>query len=83
MIPSVISTQVRQGVEDFLRTTYPPAEPFFSNVLESLITQQNGLFKGPYVTLTLSFRSGLQGSGHFPDIPMAFAPRGCLHTGPH
>jgi len=74
MIPSVISTQVRQGIEDFLRTTYPPAEPFFGDVLESLIAEQNGLFKGPYVTLKLPFRSGKKSSGHFSNIPMQFAP---------
>jgi hypothetical protein len=50
MIPSVISTQVQRGIEDFLRTTYPPAEPFFEDVLESLIAEENALFKGPFVT---------------------------------
>lgn len=74
MIPSVISTQVRQGIEDFLRTTYPPAEPFCGEVLESLITEENALFKGPYVTLKLPFRSGKKSVGLFPDIPMPFFP---------
>jgi DEAD/DEAH box helicase domain-containing protein len=74
MIPSVISTQVRQGIEDFLRTTFPPAEPFFENVLESLIAEQNALFKGPFVTLKLPFRPGKMSGGHFADIPMKFAP---------
>jgi DEAD/DEAH box helicase domain-containing protein len=74
MIPSVLSTQVRQGVEDFLRTTYPPAEPFFADVLESLIAEQHSLFKGPYVSLKLPFRPGVQAEGHFQDIPMAFPP---------
>ena len=63
-----------QGIEDFPRTTHPPAEPFFGEVLESLITEQNALFKGPYVTLKLPFRSGKNSVGHFPDIPMRFSP---------
>lgn len=74
MIPSVISTQVRQGIEDFLRTTYPPAEPFFADVLENLFAEHETLFKGPYVTLKLPFRPGKQGGGMSPELPMHFPP---------
>ena len=62
MIPSVISTQVRKGIEDFLRTTYPPAEPFFADVLENFFKESSVLFKGPYITLKLPFRGGGGGS---------------------
>ncbi len=30
MIPSILSQQVRGGIEDFLRTTFPIHTPFFS-----------------------------------------------------
>lgn len=74
MIPSVISTQVRKGIEDFLRTTYPPAEPFFADVLENLFAEQETVLKGPYVTLKLPFRPGLKGTGISPELPMHFPP---------
>lgn len=37
MIPSVISHQVRRGIEDFLRTTFPIHTPFFDGVIERLL----------------------------------------------
>ena len=30
MIPSVLSTQVRRGLQDFLLTTFPITNPFFN-----------------------------------------------------
>jgi DEAD/DEAH box helicase domain-containing protein len=30
MIPSVLSSQVQEGVEDFLKTTFPVSTPFFN-----------------------------------------------------
>jgi hypothetical protein len=29
MIPSVLFSQVKKGVEDFLKTTFPVSTPFF------------------------------------------------------
>ncbi|WP_028322930.1 hypothetical protein [Desulfatiglans anilini] len=37
MIPSVISQQLRQGVEDFLPTTFPVATHHFNGILERLL----------------------------------------------
>ena len=74
MIPSVLSTQVRKGVEDFLRTTFPISTPFFHGVVDRLIDSEGGLFKGPYISIKLPFRSGNCGPDFFPDIPMAFPP---------
>ena len=38
MIPSVLSSQIRRGVEDFLQTTFPSSNRFFHNLLDRLST---------------------------------------------
>jgi len=37
VLPSVLSSQVRRGIEDFLRTTFPIHTPAFEGVLERLL----------------------------------------------
>ena len=74
MIPSVLATQIRQGVEDFLRTTFPISTPFFHGIIERLLAEENGLFKGPYLSIQLPFRHGESGTDFFGDIPLEFPP---------
>jgi DEAD/DEAH box helicase domain-containing protein len=72
MIPSVLTHQLRQGVEDFLDTTFPIATPHFNGLLRDLLTRPGEMFKGPYLSLGLPFESGVSGETFFPDIPMPF-----------
>lgn len=36
MIPSVLSSQVETGLEDFIKTTFPVTNPFFHKVIDTL-----------------------------------------------
>ena len=74
MIPSVLAHQVRQGVEDFLRTTFPVSTPFFHGMLDRLLEEDGSVFKGPYLSIQLPFRKGAVGLEYFPDVPLKFAP---------
>ncbi|ABK43864.1 DEAD/DEAH box helicase domain protein [Magnetococcus marinus MC-1] len=72
MIPSVLTHQLRQGVEDFLETTFPIATQHFHGLLGDLLTRPGEVFKGPYLSLGLPFEQGASGKDFFPDIPMPF-----------
>jgi len=74
MIPSVLTSQVRQGIEDFLRTTFPISTPLFHGLLERLFEEAEGIFKGPYLSIQLPFRQGEGGPDFFPDVPLKFKP---------
>lgn len=74
MIPSVLADQLQQGVEDFLKTTFPISTPFFHGIVERLIEREEGIFKGPYLDLQLPFRMGAAKKNHFPDITLTFPP---------
>ncbi len=73
MIPSVLAHQVRRGVEDFLRTTFPVTTPFFHGMVERLLAEEGALFKGPFLSLDLPFRQG-SGAAPFPELPFRFPP---------
>ena len=53
MIPSVLSSQVKKGVEDFLKETLPVSTPFFHGVMDRLLGEDGGVFKGPYLSIKL------------------------------
>jgi len=74
MIPSILAHHVEQGIKDFLRTTFPVATPFFSNILENFILKHENVFKGPYLDIQLPFQQGKGGPGYFPNLPMSFPP---------
>ncbi len=74
MIPSVLSQQLRQGVEDFLKTTFPVSTPFFHGIVDRLLSEDEGVFKGPYLSIKLPFRQGSGRPDFFPDVPLEFPP---------
>src|SRR3990172_328814 len=74
MIPSVLARQVRQSVEDFLRTTFPISTPFFHGLIDRLLEERGNLFKGPYLSIQLPFRYGDGNVDFFTDIPLQFKP---------
>ena len=74
MIPSVLAQHVRQGVEDFLRTTFPVSTPFFHGMVDRLLREEGEVFKGPYLSIQLPFRFGKAGHDFFPDVPLSFRP---------
>ena len=73
MIPSVLTQHLRQGIEDFLRTTFPVSTTFFHGIIDRLIEEEE-IFKGPFLSIQLPFRLGKEGNQFFPDIDPDFRP---------
>lgn len=75
MIPSVLSGQVRRGIEEFLLTTFPVTTPLFQQSLPELLRREGSVFRGPYLSLKLPFRTGEKGVRYFPEVlPEGFRP---------
>lgn len=56
MKPSILSDQIRQGLENYLRTTFQITTPHFSNILDEFLDhEQEQLIKGPYLSFKLNF----------------------------
>jgi DEAD/DEAH box helicase domain-containing protein len=74
MLPSVLTDQLQQGVEDFLRTTFPTTTPHFHGMLDRFFERDGSVFKGPYVNVDLPFRHNGHGPDYFPEVPLGFPP---------
>jgi DEAD/DEAH box helicase domain-containing protein len=49
MIPSVIASEVRTSVEDFLKTTFRHSTHRFAGLTDRFLAAGENCFKGPYV----------------------------------
>jgi len=56
MQPVIVAEQTRQGVADYLATTFPATTPGFESLLARFLDTPGSLAKGPYVTVGLPFR---------------------------
>jgi len=74
MLPSVLVSQLQQGVEDFLQTKFPTTTPHFHGMIDRFFGQEGAVFKGPYVSLDLPFRHSEHGADYFPEVPLEFPP---------
>ena len=66
MIPSVIGAQVRRGIEEFLRTTFPITNPYFAGALDRMLARKGEVFRGPYLSLRLPFAASWKWRQFFP-----------------
>ena len=82
MIPSVLSSQVQKGVEDFLKTTFPVSTPFFNGVMGRFLGDDGGVFKGPYISIKLPYRTSSIGQDFCPGIPLRSLPYRHQEMGP-
>ncbi len=74
MLPLVLASLVRAGVEDFLRTGFSMPGGTFAHLLEDFIAD-GGAFRGPYLSLGLPFRPVPEGEARrFPALELPFAP---------
>lgn len=80
MIPSVVATQVRNCVSDYLRTTFHPTTPGFDGLIDRFLAEPDHICRGPYLSIGLPFRSGT-GSDLFREIPLGFTPT-CTKNAP-
>ena len=74
MIPSVLATEIQASITDFLKTEFRSSSPGFEDLIDRFLAQPEAIFKGPYLSTSLPFRSGTSGADYFPDVPMAFPP---------
>lgn len=74
MLPTVISREIEEGIKSFLRTSFPPATPAFEHTLDEFLATPGQMFKGPYYSLRLPFRSAPPGPLPFREIKFPYPP---------
>ena len=56
MIPSIMAARFREGLKDYMETSYPIATPLFEESLSEFLGRKDAFFHEPYVTVKLPFR---------------------------
>ena len=80
MLPAVVATELRESVRHFLRATFPMTTAGFRRIdggtpLEDLLADPRALFKGPYLSLGLPFRTAdPEAPSPFEYVPLGFLP---------
>lgn len=66
MQPLIVAEHVRQGIADFLATSFPGTTPGFDGLMKRFLDEPGNVARGPYVTISLPFRKGATSSIPFP-----------------
>ena len=74
MIPSILSSQLRRGLKDYIDTTFQITTSLFKDVVTNLVNEPNKVFREPYVSVKLPFRKGNGEKEWFEGINLKFPP---------
>lgn len=74
MIPSILSSQLRRGLKDYIDTTFQITTPLFKDVVTNLVNEPNKVFREPFVSVKLPFRKGNGEKEWFEGINLKFPP---------
>lgn len=75
MIPSILTNQVKLGLEDLVRSTVNVSTPLFAGMVDRFLSDPENFIKGPWLSLDLPFRKSTGTTGEFfPQVPLGFTP---------
>lgn len=74
MIPSVLATQFREGLTDYMETTFPVTSPIFEGSIRRFLEKEDAFFHEPFVSVKLPFRVAEHGNERFDAIHSEYAP---------
>lgn len=74
MIPSVLATQFREGLTDYVETTFPVTSPIFEGSIRRFLEKKDAFFHEPFVSVKLPFRVAEHGNERFEAIHSDYAP---------
>ncbi len=74
MIPSVLATQFREGLTDYMETTFPVTSPVFEGSIRRFLERKEAFFHEPFLSVKLPFRVAEHGNERFDAIHSEYAP---------
>lgn len=74
MIPSILSSQLKRGLKDYIETTFQITTPLFKNAVTDLLEEPNKVFREPYVSVKLPFRTSDGSKKWFEGVDLKFPP---------
>lgn len=74
MIPSVLATQFREGLTDYVEKTFPVTSPIFEGSIRRFLEKKDAFFHEPFISVKLPFRVAEHGNERFEAIHSDYAP---------
>ena len=74
MIPSILSSQLKRGLKDYIDTTFQITTPLFKHTVTDLLEEKNKVFREPYVSVKLPFRKSDGSKKWFEGVNLKFPP---------
>lgn len=74
MIPSVLATQFREALCDYMETSYPVTSPIFQGSIRRFLEKKDAFFHEPFISVKLPFRVAAHGNERFEAIHSDYAP---------
>lgn len=74
MLPSLLAREITEGLKGFVVTGFESSTPYFSELFSRFVEQPGNLYKGPYLSIALPFRTGGQGGTDFDGLQIPFTP---------
>lgn len=74
MIPSIMAARFREGLKDYMETSYPIASPVFEKSLSDFLDRKDAFFHEPYISVKLPFRVATHGNERFEAIHSDYSP---------
>jgi len=72
VLPSLLAREITDGLKGFVVTGFESSTPYFSELFSRFVEQPGNLYKGPYLSIALPFRTGRQGVAYFDGLRIPF-----------
>jgi DEAD/DEAH box helicase domain-containing protein len=56
MLPSILAKQLKKGIGDYIKTTFPMTNEPFKGSVRNMLKQKGSVYHEPYVSVRLPFR---------------------------
>ena len=74
MLPSILARQLRQGIKDYIATTFPMTNAPFAGSVETMFDKDDAVTHAPYIAVKLPFRKVQQMPECFEGVELPFLP---------
>ena len=74
ILPLALAREIKEGVKEFLHTSFKPSTPGFENLITDFTSEPDNLFRGPYIGVDLPFSTTATDEEYFPAVPLGHRP---------
>ena len=74
MIPSILARQLKEGLNDYIETTFPMTNEGFRGTIAEMLKTKDSVFHEPYVSVKMPFRVSENVFDGFKGINLPFKP---------